>query len=306
MLRFAATALGEERWPPDAGRAAAEESCECRRPFLRHMGLAMSRVDDWIERGIFAFVRRVSGRSVGIASLIFYPGLGLLLPVALDWPQSWLISTNLAGVTVAALLSIGWLVVKVEAKDRRHLLEWTTELRHLNAEEFEWVVGELFRREGWQVKETGSQDGPDGNIDLELAKGPERRLVQCKRWTSAQVGVEEIRNFAGTLLRENLPGRQGVFVTLSRFNKYADEEAQKNGIELIDGAQLFDRMERVKRPEPCPTCAKPMVLDRSQHGWWFRCTASGCSGKRDLGKEPGRAVELLTGTAALGSSGASR
>ncbi len=38
----------------------------------------------------------------------------------------------------------------------------------------------------------------------------------------------------------------------------------------------------------------PMALDRSQHGWWFRCIANGCAGKRDLDREPALAVELLT------------
>jgi hypothetical protein len=47
-------------------------------------------------------------------------------------------------------------------------MEWTSDLRSLSAEEFEWLVGEFFRREEWDVRETGRQDGPDGNVDLEL------------------------------------------------------------------------------------------------------------------------------------------
>jgi len=250
------------------------------------------KVDDWVERGIFAFVSRVSGRTVAVVSLALYPGLGLAVPLALDWTRSWLISINLFGVSFAALVSLGWLIVQIEAKDRRNLLEWTTDLRHLTAQEFEWLVGEMFRREGWQVRETGSQDGPDGNIDLELSRGKTRRLVQCKRWTSAHVGVEHIRTFAGTLHRERL--RDGVFVTFSRFTEQAVQEARPAGIELVDGAELYRRVERVRRAEPCPTCQKPMVLDLSQRGWWFRCVAGTCSGKRDLDHEPARAVELLT------------
>ena len=37
-----------------------------------------------------------------------------------------------------------------------------------------------------------------------------------------------------------------------------------------------------------------MLLGRSSRGWWFRCVTPGCGGKRDLGRNPGRAVELLT------------
>jgi hypothetical protein len=65
-------------------------------------------------------------------------------------------------------------------------------------------------------------------------------------------------------------------------------------LQLIDRRELYQRIERVRRPEPCPICEKPVVLDRSQHGWWFRCVADGCTGKRDLDREPALAVELLT------------
>jgi HJR/Mrr/RecB family endonuclease len=252
----------------------------------------MNAAADWIDRAIFAFVRRVSGRVVALVALAFYPGFALVMPLAFGWTPSWLINANLIGVMFAALVSLGWLFVQMEAKDRRHLLEWTTDLRHLTAQEFEWLVGELFRREGWTVKETGSQDGPDGNVDLELTKGRVRRLVQCKRWTSAHVGVDHVRAFAGTLHRERL--REGAFVTFSQFTEQAVQEAGINGIELIDGRELYRRIERVRRSEPCPNCQNPMVLDRSQHGWWFRCNAAGCSGKRNLDGEPARAVELLT------------
>lgn len=36
------------------------------------------------------------------------------------------------------------------------------------------------------------------------------------------------------------------------------------------------------------------LSDLSPRGWWLRCVAPGCQGKRDLGNEPGRALGLLT------------
>jgi len=63
---------------------------------------------------------------------------------------------------------------------------------------------------------------------------------------------------------------------------------------LLDNRDLYSRIERVRRVEPCPTCYSAMRLDRSLHGWWFRCTMPGCGGKRDLGKDRARAVEFLT------------
>ena len=246
------------------------------------------------DRAMMALVTRVSGRTIVVISLAFYPGLGLGLPLLLGWSTSWLVSANVAGVSFAAVVSLGWLIVQLEAKDRRNLVEWTTDLRHLNAEEFEWFVGELFRREGWDVRETGRQDRADGNVDLVLTKGGRRQLVQCKRWTSWPVGVNDIRAFAGTLMGEKLDGYQGTFVTFSGYTEPARQEAKKTGITLIERQELYDRVERARRPEPCSVCAQPMTLDRSQHGWWFRCTERGCNGKRHLDGEPARAVDLLT------------
>ena len=257
-------------------------------------GTRSSKQDDLFDRALMALVTRIPGRFIIVLCLVLYPGIGLLFPLAIGWSTESLIGANVFGVTFAAVVGLGWFVVQLEARDRRHLVEWTTDLRHLDAEEFEWFVGEIFRREGWNVRETGHQDRADGNIDLAMTKGADRRLVQCKHWTSWQVGIDEIRAFAGTVSAEKLPTTQGVFVTFSSFTGAALGEAKRTGMTLIDRAELYARVEKVRRPEPCPFCHFPMLLDRSQHGWWFRCTTRGCTGKRDLDHEPARALDLLT------------
>ncbi len=250
---------------------------------------------DWLwDRVLIPFVTRMPGRAVAVVALLFYPGLGLVLPLVFSWPDNWFLAVNVWGVLLAAFISIGYLAVLVKAKDRRHLLEWTSDLRLLTAAEFEWLVGELFRREGWEVTETGRQDGPDGNIDLVLKRHGERRIVQCKRWDSRQIGVKQLREFGGTLKREGATATGGIFVTLSDFSAQAQAEAKEMGIALVDRADLFDRIENVRREEPCPVCQRPMLFDRSPHGWWFRCISNGCAGKRDLGADAGRAIALLT------------
>jgi hypothetical protein len=209
--------------------------------------------------------------------------------------MNWLIAANVFGTFAAAGLSLTWFALQVEASHRRHLVEWTTDLRLLDSSEFEWLVGELFRREGWSVTEAGRADGPDGNIDLVLTKGrSSRAIVQCKRWQSWTVGVDDVRAFAGTLMREKLPGEAGVFVTLSQFGEQARAEAERVGMTLIDSRGLYERVERARRPEACAVCGSAMLLDRSAYGWWFRCIRPRCPGKRDLGGDPARAVDLLT------------
>ena len=253
---------------------------------------------DFLERFFWAVVTRISGRTAAAVALLFYVGGGLALPLALHWSVLNLVEANVLATMLAGLVILGWLLVQLEAqlkaRDRRHLLDWTTDLRLLKPEEFEWLVGEVFRREDWEVRETGRQDGPDGNVDLELTRDGQRMIVQCKRWIWILVSVKEIREFAGTLMREGLPGSGGVFVTLSDFTEQARAEGEKIGITLVDNRDLYSRIEKVRRSELCPTCGKPMVLARLDFGWRFRCVASGCQGKRDLGRDPGRAVDLLT------------
>jgi len=123
----------------------------------------------------------------------------------------------------------------------------------------------------------------------------DRRLgVQCKRWQSTVVGVDEVRKLAGTVASEGLPNGSGVLVTLSEFSDEAVAEARRTGIELIDGRALLGLIDRVRRSEPCPSCGEPMILDRSWRGWWPRCSRfPACAGKRDLGTDPAAAVDLL-------------
>lgn len=123
--------------------------------------VAVSTLADWLDRAVMALVDHVPGWAIAALALVFYPGLGLFLPLALNWRSAWLIDANVIGVCGAAVLSLGWFAAQVEAAKRRHLIEWTTEFRHLDAEEFEWLVGEMFRREGWKVEETGGHGTPD-------------------------------------------------------------------------------------------------------------------------------------------------
>ncbi len=257
----------------------------------------MSKTDDNLERWLIPFLRMIPAWVAVVLGVSLF-AVGLALPLSTHSDAGLTALSVLCGTGFAAVVLFGWFVVDLEARldsaNKRHLVDWTSNLRLLDAEEFEWFVGEIFRREGFQVTETGSQDHADGNIDLVLTKQGERRVVQCKRWQAWKVGVEEIRMFAGTLMREGLPPGAGVFVTLSTFTEQAREEAAKTGLVLLNGNQLEARWSKVRRTEPCPTCGQPMLVDKSRHGWWLRCISPGCSGKRDLAGEPGPAIELLT------------
>lgn len=256
----------------------------------------MKQFDAALDRLLLAIAGRSSGRAITIIALALYGGIGLALPLIFGMSTPWLVSFNMIGTGLAAAFVLAWFGLRVQESHRRHLVEWTSDLRLLNAEEFEWLVGEIFRREGWKVEETGQHSGPDGNVDLRMSRDKQRAIVQCKRWAAWQVGVDEIRAFGGTLMREGLPGSAGYYVTLSGFTDQAIAEAKQLGVTLIGNRGLYARAEKLRKREVCPVCGSSMILDRSARGWWFRCVAAGCNGKRDLGSDPARAVELLTET----------
>jgi hypothetical protein len=264
-------------------------------------GRTITSVDDLITRTMGRLPLTVALLVAGAV----YIGIGLALPLALDAPTGSLIGLNVIGAATAWALTLGWLFPVVEARARRQLLEQTTNLRLLSSREFEQLVGEVLRNEGWKVEEVGQHGRPDGGVDLEIRRGDRRRLVQCKRWQSWQVGVGEVRQLAGAMLRENLSSDAGVLVTLSDFSPAAIAEARKVGIELIDGAELIRRLEKAgatgilrndtrELAYPCPQCGTPMILGHNRHGYWLSCPNYVTDkGKLNLGSDPRLALERL-------------
>ncbi|MDP1904509.1 MAG: restriction endonuclease [Pseudomonadota bacterium] len=84
-------------------------------------------------------------------------------------------------------------------------------LRTMNWKDFELLVGEAFRLRGFSVAETGG-GGADGGIDLQLKKGSEVFLVQCKQWRAYKVSVSIVRELFGVMASQ---GATGGFVVTS-------------------------------------------------------------------------------------------
>jgi restriction system protein len=171
--------------------------------------------------------------------------------------------------------------------------------------EFEMLVGEAFRRQGYTVKET--RDGADGGVDLELHKGSELSLVQCKHWRALKVGAPVIREFFGVMAARGAAG--GYVVTSGTFSKDAVDFADGRNIRLIDATAL-DRMIREARsvenpresPRPiepgtvaaevaapaCPTCGASMVKRTARKGanagnqFWGCSRYPQCRGARSV------------------------
>ncbi|MCC4602232.1 restriction endonuclease [Xanthomonas melonis] len=148
------------------------------------------------------------------------------------------------------LLGICWLAALVSylgARRRRRFLETRTTLESLAAggwRQFEQLVGEAFRRQGYSVEETGL-GGADGGIDLILRKEGRRTLVQCKQWKRQQVGVSVVREMYGLLAHHQAYSVK--IACIGSYTKDAESFTEGKPIELIGGEQLLGMIQAAQQ-----------------------------------------------------------
>lgn len=110
--------------------------------------------------------------------------------------------------------------------------------------EFEMLVGEAYRLQGFQVTETGG-GGPDGGVDLVLTRGGEKFFVQCKQWKAFKVGVETVRELYGVMAARGATG--GFVVTSGRFTSDARLFTQGRNLQLVDGPRLLAMLQQAQQ-----------------------------------------------------------
>ena len=147
-------------------------------------------------------------------------------------------------------------------------------LNDISWHEFEALVGEWFRRQGYTVTETGGVG--DGGVDLVLKRDGETYLVQCKQWKAFKVGVNIVRELLGVMAAQGAAG--GYLVTSGTFTDDARRFASESNIQLINGSRLFAMMRetRIQRKEKkileaptaplCPKCGSVMVMRKATKG----------------------------------------
>jgi restriction system protein len=182
-------------------------------------------------------------------------------PVQITAVQPGQIGSLVAKSAVAGIASVGqYLVVLIgllgavmsfiRRKQRKDLLADVAQAQSASAldgmdwREFEMLVGEAFRFQGYQVIETGG-GGADGGVDLVLSKGNEKSLVQCKQWKAYKVGVDVVRELYGVMAAKGATG--GFVVTSGQFTSDAQAFAEGRNIELVDGPKLFSLIKRAKQ-----------------------------------------------------------
>ena len=165
--------------------------------------------------------------------------------------------------------------------------------------EFEMLVGEAFRRQGYMVEETGL-GGADGGIDLILRKQGRTELVQCKQWRSRQVRPAVVREMWGLVHHHRADGVK--IVCVGEFTRDAAAFARDKSIELINGERLLAMVREVQaspalpashpperagtEPAPtCPSCSASMVRRnnrRTRQAFWGCTDYPRCKGTRPL------------------------
>lgn len=148
------------------------------------------------------------------------------------------------------LLAVCWIaagVSFVRARQRARLLDTRTGLdsiASLHWREFEQLVGEAFRRQGYAVEETGL-GGADGGVDLVLRREGRTWLVQCKRWRQRQVPVATVREMWGLLAHHRADGIK--IVCVGEYTPDARRFAVGKAIELISGRDLVGMVQAARQ-----------------------------------------------------------
>lgn len=168
----------------------------------------------------------------------FYDGMGALLVWALATVAQYLLPLLCligVGLSYRSERQRGALVRQVTANPTADALDAIT------WQEFEQLVGEFFRMQGYQVEEVGG-GGADGGVDLVMRRNGEKFLVQCKQWKANRVSVEIVREMFGLMTAKGAVG--GFVVTSGKFTRPAREFAQGRNLALIDGAELSALLEQ--------------------------------------------------------------
>ncbi len=213
--------------------------------------MSRRRKDEGLLDDIFEMLCVVPAWVGPPVALLFYLVLQFLVPLVLPDGDTELPSlvagmSRTIALPFAVLVLFAWVFAEIRKWSRRGLLNTQigmSSIRDLSWQEFEYLVGEAYRRQGYVVEETGSPSG-DGGIDLSLRRGAEWVVVQCKQWKARKVGVRPVRELYGVMTSEGATG--AILVTCGSFTREAESFAQGKPIKLIGGQDLWDLVRAVK------------------------------------------------------------
>jgi restriction system protein len=184
----------------------------------------------------YAVLHRIASPGASIPPIAATPGGVGTAAAAMVWP-----ALARVGQYVLPLICLFAAAASALARAKRRRLVHDVAAGAENAldgmswREFEMLVGEAFRLQGYHVVETGG-GGADGGVDLVLRKDRQTHLVQCKQWKAGKVGVNVVREIHGVMAHRGAAG--GFVLTSGRFSREATAFANQCNIRLVEGAGL--------------------------------------------------------------------
>jgi restriction system protein len=191
----------------------------------------------------------------------------------------------------SGVVLLAWIAAEFHKLFNRRLLDTRSSVASMGEiswQEFEHLVGEAYRRQGYVAQVVGNSAG-DGGVDIQLTRPGHLVLVQCKQWKSFKVGVTTVREMLGVVVSRR--ANKGIVVTSGRFTAEARRFAESSDppIQLIEGTELFELIRSVQShhalvsavespprlsqpqidtplPPTCPSCGTLMVLRTARRG----------------------------------------
>lgn len=274
------------------------------------MAALQGLIDDLLEFGL-RLRPRVGIALAGLSWMIFHVIADQTIPVA-----GKVTAAGMAGFTAQTViyftalflqfafpfcLMVGVLASIIRRRRAKQIMARSrddpkTAIAGMTWQQFEQLVGESLRKQGFSVLEMGG-NRPDGGVDLVLEKNGRRYLVQCKHWKTWQVGVAVVRELNGVIAEQKADG--GYVITGGHFTRDAEIFARGCGIKLIDGITLERTLKSTTdapdgsvgqttngptERQSCPICGAPMEQKLAQQGqfkgqpFWSCTTFPKCRG----------------------------
>jgi restriction system protein len=190
-------------------------------------------------------------------------------------------TASLARWVITPALLVGAFVSWRKGRHRFELISAATVdptvIERLSWQDFERLIGQAYREQGYSITELGGQ-GPDGGVDLILVREGRETLVQCKQWRENRVGVRTIRELHGIMAQRHASA--GIVVTLGGYTAEAKAFAEKCGILLLDRKALTALLRNVASlnsdlqptlhspttARACPRCGSTLIRRTARRG----------------------------------------
>jgi len=114
-------------------------------------------------------------------------------------------------------------------------------VRAMSWNEFANVLESALRHDGCDVERLG-----ENAADFKLSKRGRISVVSAKRWKTARVGVEPLRELLAA--RDRHDAMECMFVVTGEITDNAAKFATANRIQLVDGTQLAILLPRLRQP----------------------------------------------------------